>query len=50
MKLRCHAPFGNFTPGDEVEVPDGAAFDGAYFELAGAEAEVETEDKEGTEE
>ena len=28
-------PFGNFMPGDEVEVPDGALFDRFYFETAG---------------
>lgn len=32
MKLRCHNAFGNFVPGDEVEVPDGAGFDHYYFE------------------
>lgn len=32
MLLRCTAKFGNFKPGDEVEVPDGARFDHAYFE------------------
>ncbi len=31
MILVCHNAFGNFVPGDEVEVPDGAVFDGAYF-------------------
>lgn len=31
MKLECTAPFGNTVPGDVVEVPDGAAFDGAYY-------------------
>ena len=34
MKLRCTRPFGNFTPGDEIDVPDGAVFDGAFFEEA----------------
>lgn len=36
MQLRCKNAFGNFEPGDEVEVPDGAEYDHAYFE------EVET--------
>jgi hypothetical protein len=31
--LICHHPFGNFKPGDTVEVPEGA-FDTAYFERA----------------
>lgn len=31
MILVCTHPFGNFKPGDEVEVPDGAVFDGAYY-------------------
>jgi hypothetical protein len=33
MKLVCKNAFGNFKPGDEVEVPDGAVFDGTYFEV-----------------
>lgn len=33
MQLRCKNAFGNFTPGQTVEVPDGAVFDTAYFEL-----------------
>lgn len=33
MILRCRAQFGNFSPGDEVEVPDGAVFDDKYFEV-----------------
>jgi hypothetical protein len=32
--LKCSRPFGNFNPGDEVEVPDGAEFDHAHFECA----------------
>ena len=32
MVLRCTHAFGNFKPGDEVEVPDGSEFDHAYFE------------------
>lgn len=31
MKLVCVHPFGHFKPGAEVEVPDGAVFDRAYF-------------------
>ena len=34
MLLRCTNAFGNAEPGDEVEVPDGAIFDTAYFEVA----------------
>lgn len=33
MILTCVNAFGNFKPGDEVEVPDGAAFDTAHFEV-----------------
>lgn len=32
MQLRCIRAFGNFKPGDELDVPDGAVFDGFYFE------------------
>lgn len=32
MILVCVHAFGNFEPGDEVEVPDGANFDTAFFE------------------
>lgn len=46
MLLRCHHAFGNFVPGAEVEVPDDAAFDHSYFELAEAEAEVEDKESE----
>jgi hypothetical protein len=58
MLLRCHHAFGNCAPGDEVEVPDGAAFDQAYFEKAEepehehefeAEHEVAEPDQEGNE-
>lgn len=31
MILECTEAFGNFVPGDEVEVPDGDAFDTAHF-------------------
>ena len=31
MTLVCIQPFGNFEPGDRVEVPEGAIFDTAYF-------------------
>lgn len=31
MKLKCVRAFGNFVPGDVVEVPDGAKFDDYYF-------------------
>lgn len=43
MLLVNHQPFGNFKPGDTVEVPDGAAFDHAYFELAEEVKPVEDE-------
>lgn len=32
MFLKCKVAFGNFKPGDEVEVPDGGEFDTVYFE------------------
>jgi hypothetical protein len=32
MKLKNKVPFGNFVPGDEVEVPDGALYDKEFFE------------------
>jgi hypothetical protein len=31
MTLVCVYAFGNFEPGDEVLVPDGAVFDTGYF-------------------
>jgi len=34
MQIKCVRPFGNFKPGDSVEVPDGAAFDTYHFEQA----------------
>lgn len=37
MLLRCHTPFGNFVPGDEIEVPEGSGFDPYHFELVTAE-------------
>lgn len=32
MILLCRRPFGNFQPGDTLEVPDGAIYDTTYFE------------------
>jgi hypothetical protein len=44
-------PFGNFKPGETVEVPDGAGFDHAYFERADEEpTPVEDEAPDGAEE
>lgn len=37
MIIRCIHPFGNFIPGDELEIPDGAIFDETYFEDAPVE-------------
>ena len=31
MLLYCVNAFGNCAPGDEIEVPDDALFDTAYF-------------------
>lgn len=42
MVLECKVPFGNFKPGDLVEVPDGAVFDESYFQRETA-AEPATE-------
>lgn len=39
MIIKCKQPFGNFKPGDLVEVPDGAIFDELYFEHAAAEGD-----------
>lgn len=50
MQLRCVRAFGNFEPGDEVEVPDGAAFDGTYFEKAELERAPVVEDDGDAEE
>lgn len=46
MLLVNHQPFGNFKPGDTVEVPDGAAFDHAYFEEAADVEDDEDQDKD----
>lgn len=32
MIIRCIQRFGNFVPGDELEVPDEAVFDTTFFE------------------
>lgn len=34
MLIRCTHPFGNFKPGDELDIPDNAKFDTFYFEVA----------------
>jgi hypothetical protein len=34
MKLVCVREFGNFKPGDIVEVPKNALFDSTYFRKA----------------
>lgn len=31
MFVVCIQAFGNFVPGDEVLIPDGAVFDTTYF-------------------
>jgi hypothetical protein len=31
VKLKCKEAFGNFVPGDELDVPDGAIYDKAFF-------------------
>ena len=47
MNLKCIVAFGNFVPGDELEVPDGALFDHFYFKevvsTANAEARMEND-------
>ena len=45
MILVCVHAFGNFEPGDEVEVPDDANFDRAYFEARPA-SEADKENNE----
>jgi hypothetical protein len=42
--LKCHKPFGHYEPGAEVEVPDGAEFDTAHFEMT-EKPKVKKEDK-----
>lgn len=37
MTLVCVRAFGNFVPGDEIEVPEGAGYDHYYFELKAEE-------------
>lgn len=32
MKLKCKEAFGNFVPGDELDVPDGVVYDKAFFD------------------
>ena len=44
MILVCTKPFGNFKPGDEVEVPDGAVFDRTYFEEKPAEPDAKVDE------
>jgi hypothetical protein len=46
MILVCINAFGNFEPGDEIEMPDGTEFDHAFFN---AKADVSEADKENTE-
>lgn len=46
MLIRCVRAFGNFQPGDEVEVPDGAIFDRAYFTQAEAPKTPEVSKRE----
>ena len=47
MNLKCVRAFGNFVPGDEVEVPDGAIFDHYYFEEVPVPAPVTTKTPKG---
>jgi hypothetical protein len=42
MRLRCIRAFGLHEPGDEVEVPDAAAFDTAHYEAAAPAVTVDT--------
>lgn len=45
MLLQFTEPFGHHKPGDLIEVPDGAAYDGSYLREApeGADAESKAE-------
>jgi hypothetical protein len=44
MLLECVNAFGNFAPGDEVEVPDDALFDTAFFRRKAPESVNDVED------
>ena len=39
MQIKCIRAFGNFRPGDVVEIPDGAVFDEGHFERLAASPE-----------
>jgi hypothetical protein len=41
MLIRCIRAFGNFVPGDELMVPEGATFDHYYFEPVESGSPVE---------
>lgn len=46
MLLKCKRKFGNCKPGDTVQVPDGAAFDSAFFyRVKPIEKKTEKEEK-----
>jgi hypothetical protein len=48
MIIRCIRLFGNFRPGDELEIPADAVFDETYFErvpASGANTEHEGGDE-----
>lgn len=41
MIIRCVKPFGNFAPGDELEIADESKFDEFYFEPVPAKGGAE---------
>lgn len=47
MLLQCYNSFGNYEPGDELEVPDGALYDAAVFKEVPAPAEDDESAEEG---
>lgn len=49
MIIRCIQLFGNFRPGDELEIPADAVFDETYFERVPAKG-ADTEPVKGGDE
>lgn len=41
MIIRCIQLFGNFRPGDELEIPADAVFDETYFERVAEATDTE---------
>jgi hypothetical protein len=47
MKLRNKEAFGNFKPGDEVEVPDGSVYDTYHWDEVKDEVRPTDDKKKG---